>query len=310
MRYVPNLIPESSKVLPDYFKGNIYDFTKKNPTRETILWIVGLIFLLLAVVSIRHPLMTLIFGFIGLLFTPTGKRFIERKLNFRLTPKIKTITVLALFIGSLPLANHYSKIDNKIAYEQKLLHEKAAKEKLIADKKEQQRKDSLKFYINQSNQFTKAHKLDDANKQLQYALAFASFPTEKEQIERQKIGIATIKTIDLVKAGKYKSAIPEINNLLTRDSSNPELIYNRAVCYSKTGKMQEAVNDLKQLIQMGNSSAEKLHNKINPIRKRVSYYVTRCWDGSTSNAKGRGACSHHGGVKNWNEPIYEEYRKY
>ena len=310
MRYVPNLIPDNSKVLPDYFKGSIYNATKKNPLRDTILWVIGIFFFIGALVFIKHPVMTLIFGLIGFILIPPGQQYLERKLKFRLTSKIKTIAASALFIGSVPLTSHYDAIDKKIAYEQKLADEKAAKEKEIADQKEQQRKDSLTFYINQSNLLAKDHKIDAANQQLQYALAFAILPTDKENVEKQKIGIAAIKTSDLVKAGKYQAALPEINNLLNADPSNSELIYNRAICYSKTGKIQEAVGDLKSLIQSGNTEAEKLHDKINPIRKRVSYYVTRCWDGSTSNAKGSGACSHHGGVKNWNEPIYEEYRKY
>ncbi len=310
MRYVPNLIPDSSKVLPDYFKGDIYTATKKNPLVDTLLWIIGVFFLIGALVSIGHPAMTLIFGLIGFILIPPGHRFIERKLQFRLTPKIKAITTAALFIGAMPLTSHYADIDKQIAYQQKLSDEKAAKEKAIADQKEQARKDSLAFYIQQSEQLAKNHKLDEANKQLQHAVAFASLPTDNEQIEMEKIGIASIKTFDLVKTGKYQAALPEINNLLYSDPSNSELLYNRAVCYSKTGKIQEAVSDLKPLIQAGNSEAEKLNDKINPLRKRVAYHVTRCCDGTTSSAAGRGACSHHGGVCNWNDPVYEEYRKY
>ncbi|MFT3747041.1 MAG: tetratricopeptide repeat protein [Agriterribacter sp.] len=310
MRYVPNLIPENSKVLPDYFKGNLYKAAKKNPLRDTILWIIGVFFLIGALVSIKHPLMTLIFGLIGLILIPPGHQFIERKLKFRFAPKIKVITALALFIGSMPLANHYADVDQQISHQQKLAVEEAAKEKAIADQKEQQRKDSLVFYINQGNRLAKEHKIDEANKQLQYATAFAFLPIDKEQIEKEKTGITVIKILDLIKARKYQAALPEINELLNLDPSNSELIYNRAICYSKTGKIHEAVNDLKPLVHSGNTEAEKLYNKINPIRKRVAYYITRCCDGTTSNATGRGACSHHGGVCNWNEPVYEEYRKY
>lgn len=310
MRYVPNLIPDSSKVLPEYFKGDIYKATKRKPLADIILWIIGVSFLIGALVSISHPVMTLIFGLIGFILIPPGHRFIERKLQFRLTPKIKTITTAALFIGAMPLTSHYAEIDKQIAYQQKLADEKAAKEKAIADQKEQARKDSLAFYIQQSDRLVKSHKLDEANKQLKYAAAFASLPTDNEQIEKEKFRIAAIKTSDLVKAGKYQAALPEINNLLNSDPSNSELLYNRAVCYSKSGKIQEAVNDLKPLIQAGNSDAEKLHDKINPLRKRVAYYVIRCCDGTTSSATGRGACSHHGGVCSWNDPVYEEYRKY
>ncbi|MFT3823337.1 MAG: hypothetical protein QM731_05425 [Chitinophagaceae bacterium] len=310
MRYVPNLIPESSKILPDYFKGNIYKPTKKNPLRDTILWITGIFFLIVSLMSLTHPAMTLIFGLIGLILLPPGHSFLERSLRFRLTSRIKIITIAVLFIGALPLTAYYAELDQRIAYQQKLADEKAAKEKAIADQKEQERKDSLAFYINRGTQLSKEHKIIEAHKQLQLAMAFASLSVDKESVEKAKIRVAAVKTIDLVRAGEYRVALPEINNLLNYDPSNVELIYNRAICYNKTGKIQEAVADLKLLIQSGNSEAEKLHEKINPIRKRVAYYLTRCWDGSTSSAKGRGACSRHGGVKNWNEPVYEEYRKY
>lgn len=310
MRYVPNLISKSSKVLPDYFKGHIYKPTKKNLIREIFFWIIGVLSFLGALIYIIHPLISLIFGLIGIILIPPGQEFIEKKLRFRLTPKIKTIFSTVLFIGSLPLSSHYSDVDKKLAFEQKLADEKAAKEKAISEKKEQQRKDSLSYYINLSNQFVEKHKLDKANQLLQNAMAFVSLPSDSERIEIKKKDIAYIKTFDLVKSGKYRIALSEINNLLNSDPENSKLIYNRAICYIKTGKIREAVEDLNPLIQSGNSEAEKLHNKINPLKKRVSYYITRCWDGSTSNATGRGACSHHGGVKNWNEPIYEEYRKY
>lgn len=41
--------------------------------------------------------------------------------------------------------------------------------------------------------------------------------------------------------------------------------------------------------------------------KVIVEYRTLCNDGeySPSNAKGRGACSHHGGVANWNAPVYD-----
>lgn len=310
MRYVPNLIPEKSKVLPTYFKGDIYKATKKNPIRDFVLWILGVLFLITALTFIKHPIMLLLFGVLGFILVPPGHRFLEKKLRFRLTTKIKIIAASLLFIGSLPLTNHYSAIDKQEAYKQKLIDDKNAKEKAIADQKEQQRKDSLTFYINRSNELGKSHKIEDATKKLQYALTFATTESEKEQIEKEKLGLVAIKTLDLVKAGKYKTALPEIENLINSDPTNTELKINRALCYSKTGKIQEAVNDLKPLIDEGNTDAEKLHNKINPIRKSIIGYETLCNDGTTSNARGRGACSHHGGVRNWNNPIYEESRKY
>lgn len=310
MRYVPNLVPGSSKVLPDYFKGNIYKATNKNPLRDTIFWILGIFFFMSALVWLKHPFLFLNFALLGFVLIPPGHRFLERKFRFRLTPKIKAVAASALFAGSLPLSSHYIDIDKQEAYQQKLLDEKVAKEKAIAEQKEQQRKDSLTFYLQQSHQLSQNHKIDEANKQLQFALGFASTQTDKNRIEKEKVGIASIKTFDLVKAGKYQVALPELNALLQSDPTNSDLLYNRAVCYRKTGKIQEAVTDLKPLVQAGNSEAVKLHDKINPIKKRITGYHRQCCDGTTSYSEGRGTCSGHGGVCNWNVPEYEEYRKY
>jgi tetratricopeptide (TPR) repeat protein len=310
MRYVPNLIPESSKVLSDYFKGSLYEATKKNPWRDILLWILGISFFLVALVSITHFWLLFLYGITGFILIPPGHKFIERKLRFRLTSKIKTAACAALFIPSLPITNHYSHIDKQIAQQQKLLDEQTVKEKAIADHSESKRKDSLVYYIQQGRQLSSHHKIDEALEQLQHALVFVGTPSDNDLITKEKVSIVSIRTNDLVKAGKYKDALQQINTLLDSDPSNAELQYNRALCYTKTGKIQEAVNDLKPLIQAGNADAEELHDKINPIRKKIVGTETLCCDGTTSNATGRGACSHHGGVCDWNHPIYEEYRKY
>jgi hypothetical protein len=310
MRYVPNLIPESFKVLPDYFKGGIYQPREQNKLLTVIGWILGVFFLIGAVVSIKHPVMTLLFGLLGFILLPPGHRWIEKKFRFRFKTKIKSVLAAGLFVAAIPLTSHYAAIDKQEAHEQQLKEEKEKQEKLEAERKEQQRRDSLNFYIQASDKLEKQHKTDEAIKQLNYALAFASTEEDKSLVAKERTGILAIKTLDLVKAGKYQAALPQINTLLQEDPNNADLLYNRALCFSKTGKIQEAVSDLKAAMQLGNTDAEKLHNKINPLRKRVVGYVTRCCDGSTSDARGRGACSHHGGVCNWNEPVYEEYRKY
>jgi len=310
MRYVPNLIPDKSKVLRDYFKGHIYEPRQPNQLLTVLSWIFGIFFLIGALVSISHPLLTLVFGLLGFILLPPGHRWLERKLRFRLTTKVKSILVAAIIISAMPLTSHYNSIDKQEALNLKQKTEQEAKQKEEADKKDQERKDSLNYHIQLVSKLKQEHKTDEATKQLGFALAFALTQTDKDQISKERIAISAIKTFDLVKAGKYQTALPELNNLIAQDGNNSDLFYNRAICYSKTGKIQEAVTDLKPLVQAGNSEAIKLHDKINPIKKRISYYVTRCCDGSTSSSKGRGACSRHGGVCDWNEPVYEEYRKY
>lgn len=310
MRYVPNLIHSKSKVLPDYFKGDVYQPRQQNDLLTALGWIFSVCFFIGAIIMIKHPALTLVLGLLGFVLLPPGHRWIERTLRFRMTAKIKSVFCAVLLLGAVPLTNYYSQIDVQEENELKLQAEKAAHEKLLADKKDAQRKDSLSFYIQESQTLQKKHKTEDALKKLNYAMSFAVSDAELKLVSKEQTGILATKAIALVKAGNYKAALPELTNLISKDAGNSDLRYNRAICYNKTGKIQEAVTDLKAAIQFGNKDAGKLHDKINPIKKRVTGYVTRCCDGSTSNASGRGACSHHGGVCNWNEPIYEEYRKY
>lgn len=127
---------------------------------------------------------------------------------------------------------------------------------------------------------------------------------------QEDTSIFGLKAACYYKLKKYDEAVAIHTQLLELGVSSAKHYYERARCYDRLGKRQEAVNDLKNAVSLGNPKAEALHDQINPIKREIAYYVTRCCDGSTSSAKGRGACSHHGGVCNWNDPVYREYRKY
>jgi tetratricopeptide (TPR) repeat protein len=310
MRYVPDLIPEQHTVLKDYFKGRVYKPVKRNKAIAFISWSAGLFFLLSALSFIGHLLLFIVFGLLGLILVPPGHAFLEKKLRFRLTTRLKTIVCSMLFVASVPLAGHYGALDKTAALEKSRQDVQTQQQAAISAQQEQQRADSFSFYLQLSSTLKKEHKPAEATRLLEHASTLAGTPPERAQVEKERTGIAAIKAIDLAQAGRYAAALEMTDSLLLFDPGNAELTYNRALCNSKTGSIQEAVNDLKPLIQAGNTAAEALHEKINPVRKTVSGYVTLCRDGSTSDAKGRGACSHHGGVKNWNEPVYEESRKY
>jgi len=58
---------------------------------------------------------------------------------------------------------------------------------------------------------------------------------------------------------------------------------------------------------------EKSHTEtITTYKEEISSYCTLCNDGtySPSCATGRGACSHHGGVAQWNAPRYSKVPEY
>lgn len=59
--------------------------------------------------------------------------------------------------------------------------------------------------------------------------------------------------------------------------------------------------------------AEKSHNEtVTTYEEQITSYCTLCNDGtySPSCATGRGACSHHGGVAQWNAPRYSNVPVY
>lgn len=310
MRYIPNLIPVKSRVLEGYFRVAPSPAKKKNVIQEIFSWLFGIMFMLNALVYITHPILSIVLAVLGFLLLPPGHKWIEKKLQFKLTARIKTIAAAVLLILAIPLTNHYIGIDK--AKEEKLqLFAKAEETKKKAEARvEQQRKDSLEFHVETGRTAIQKGQLAKAISELDHAARFAASEGDRGLLEKEKISIATLKSGELIKAGKYKMAMGELDALLANNPGNSDLLYYRAMCYSKTGRTAEAVQDCKKAMEIGSEEASKLHEKINPIRKRVAYYVTRCCDGSTSSATGRGACSHHGGVCDWNDPVYEEYRKY
>jgi hypothetical protein len=313
MKYLKNRTPQNFKFLPDSNKKNIYKPAKTSIIKQILQWILGIFFFLGAISAIQHPLLLLIFGFIGFIIIPPGRNFLERKLRVRLNRKVRATVVILLFIAAMPLSNHYTKIDEQKAIVQKPVDEKQPIKKTTNSndvKHEQQRKDSLEFHLKRSDELLQKHKINDAEEQLKLATSFANTADEHKQVQAKQIASEIVRIKDLMKARKYAAALPIINNILINDPYNPMLLLNRAICYSKTGDTQKAVEDLKPLLASGNTDAEKLNDKINPIQKKIIGYETLCNDGTTSDAKGRGACSHHGGVQDWNHPIYEESRKY
>lgn len=310
MRYIPNLIPHKSRVLEDYFKASPYHPKKKNTFLEIISWLFGIMFLLNALVRINHPVLSIILGILGFILIPPGHIWIEKKLRFRFTTKIKAFAGIALFIIAIPLTNHYNEIDRINNEKIQLLAQKEEAKKKAEQIAERKRKDSLDFYLTRSRLALKKNLVIQGDAALDQAAQFTFTEEDRKILEDERINIAALKTRQLITAGKYKQALITLDDLLAKSPGNGNLLYSRALCYSKTGRITDAVTDCKKALELGNEQANKLHEKINPIKKRVAYYVTRCCDGTTSSATGRGACSHHGGVCDWNDPVYEEYRKY
>ena len=245
------------------------------------------------------------FFFISILFHPKTHFIVSEKLTLKFNWLVKLICFITLFTAAGFSSSYYDErdaiIDKEKKEEELRLKREIEAKRIEEESLEKIRKDSLSYYYNLTLKNAQKRKYTTAVRYIDESLRFAT--NEKDSILEQRTKL-------FYKSKQYSKALQEYSEYINLNKNTSENLYMRALCYLKLRKKQKAVNDLKQSIKYGNEEADKLHEKINPLRKRVSYYLTRCCDGSTSGAKGRGACSHHGGVCNWNEPVYENYRKY
>ncbi|WP_144009378.1 tetratricopeptide repeat protein [Pedobacter nyackensis] len=235
-----------------------------------------------------------------------GKRWLENKGRFHLTGKIRLSVAAGLFFLTLPLHAYYQQVEVVAARNKELI--RLTQIKFTADSllSENKRRDSLHFYISKLRQLEP----ESAFNSLKDIEKFCADAREMDTLKQLKKSVSRRHASSLISRQKGKQALFVYEKLLSDFPNDANVLYDRANYYVKAGNVKAAVADLTSAINRGSTLASKLYNKVNPMRRRVSYYVTRCCDGTTSNAKGRGACSWHGGVCNWNEPVYEEYRKY
>lgn len=176
------------------------------------------------------------------------------------------------------------------------------KNERIEAEKEKNRLNTLNLYLTKASNEEAINNYKTEMLYLDSALKFSLVQDQNDIFFKQGKAQYKLK--------KYNEAILKFDKLIKEDFKTSNTLYERALCFIGLRNTQEAVNDLRKSMEMGNSESKLLFEKINPLKKRIAYYVTRCCDGTTSDATGRGACSHHDGVCDWNEPVYEEYRKY
>ncbi len=186
MRYVPGLIPEKARVLPEYFKGNIYKTAKDNPVKLVFMWTGGIILILSALTYIKHPLLLVLFGWTGVIIIPPGHDWIERKWRFRFTGRIKAIFCTSLFLIALPLMIRYFRQDAELLVRQRLFDEKVAAAAKTAKQRKQQLQDSLEYYVRRGQQLANSHKIEDAEQWLQRAGMFAHTQADRSLISKEK----------------------------------------------------------------------------------------------------------------------------
>lgn len=102
-----------------------------------------------------------------------------------------------------------------------------------------------------------------------------------------------------------KKAIGEFKKAIKVEPKNDVYLYNLGVSYLNVKNKSKAKSYFKQSMELGNKNSCKEYRE---ITARVKYFKrSRCCDGTTSSALGRGACSHHGGVCKLENVPYKEY---
>lgn len=242
---------------------------------------------------------------------PKTSRWLQNSMKVEFPNKFFWLVVLCLMTGSFVSIGFHKYADGVKAAKAAALAEQQHQAE-IAEKaeKEQQRLDSL------SNHLKKAQTLFDEKKHMEavleykLALPFADSSTN---------GTLNYKIASILFVQKqYEEALNYYSKASNKYTLLDTLRYNKAVCFLKMGNVASAVNELR--LSKTTPRVKALFNKINPIKtkfvyveepvkkKRVSYYTILCRDGSHSHSSSRrGTCSHHGGVADWEHPVYETY---
>lgn len=272
---------------------------------------------LFGLLTIPYPLVSIFFAALGMLQLPQGRLFLERKLRINLSGRRRMISSAILLSGGFLAMGYYGK---DMPQHRSVAIDEVSQKAPVFDASTTHpgvaepapRADSFEFFLDREQELVGQKHLDAAQATLLDAERFATTTERFGKLLVMRREIRSKAVVALVSKQKYRDALAGLDSLVESEPANDDLRVARALCYSKTGQMEAAVQDLQIAITNGSAEAVRMHEKINPMRRHVVDYLTRCCDGSLSptNAKGRGACSHHGGVCDWNEPLYEEYRKY
>lgn len=315
MKYVPDLIPKEYQV-----DINPPATPPSNVTTESLKpvgsYIASSIFLIAFLGTIFTNFWQGIVALsIGLILLPQVHKILEVKLRFTFTWMIKSCTVIFLFIVLTVLSVYYNRLSHEQAERQRIENERIdfENEQLrLAREKEEERlrieRETQEKQVRDTVAYLKTQAARKAN-QGNYRLA-TSLLSQAIQFNPDDLSLMDERAETHYRSGAFQEALSDYSQLIHLNYNASESYYQRANCYLKIGNKASAIADLTSAMNIGNARATKLYNQVNPLKRRVIAYITRCCDGSASSAKGRGACSHHRGVCDWNEPVYQEYRDY
>lgn len=104
---------------------------------------------------------------------------------------------------------------------------------------------------------------------------------------------------------KRKTAITYYKKAIELDSTNGIYYNNLGITYQNIKNKKQAIKYYKLGVKFKNRNACQ---NLREITAKIRYRrIARCWDGTMTYSLGRGACSHHGGVRRFENEPYKEY---
>jgi tetratricopeptide (TPR) repeat protein len=104
---------------------------------------------------------------------------------------------------------------------------------------------------------------------------------------------------------KRKTAIKYYKKAIELDSTNGVFYNNLGITYQNIKNKKGAIKYYKLAVKYKNRDA---CSNLREITAKTRYRrIARCWDGTMTYSLGRGACSHHGGVRRFENEPYKEY---
>lgn len=320
--YIENFINPRYRVNLDFDK---LEFGGDVPSKTSCVleYLVSFFLMVLLVVNVCHVWWLAVIPnvlVLCLVFPPVTS-FFQLKMGVTFSGKfiwIGSILLVGLVFGMMKVSkatDEKRRIETEIAAEQQRQAALAIEQEQMrmAEEKEKIRLDSLNFHQQRADSLLQKKNMNEALVEYEAAVPFA---------DELVASMIYYKIGNLFFANKqYKEALSTYLKISQsqNNSSSDTLQYNKAICYmEENGDIQSAVYALKKAVRT--KRVELLFNKINPVktrysyvdkpveRRRIAYYEILCGDGSSSfSSSRRGACSHHGGVADWNHPVYEKY---
>lgn len=301
MPYLPDLISQDQKIIPEYFHKQ--PINRQKPKTDVGAILLAVLFLSIALYFIRYVGFAALFGLLALSCTNGGRRWLEKVGRFSLTGAARVVIYGAVVLVSVPVYLSYAHQDEADAAARVAAHERAVRFTADSLVKDSSRKVALYAALQTANQAIPEHGLS----LLATAGSLVKTTAEKDSVQVVDTHLRSQLLQQQLDKRNYRAALTTVNQLLANERK-PKMWFYRARCYIGLDSMQLAVNDLDSARDY--QPAKRLYEKVNPEKRRITGYCTLCADGSISYATGRGACSWHGGVAEWNHPIYETYRKY